>query len=188
MRHNYRTEALILGRLPNGEASATVFLLTREFGLVRARAQGLRKEGAKLAAALQTFCESEVTLVRGKETWRLAGASLIENWSTKLDLEGRTRAGRVAQLLIRLMRGESDDASIYGVMQGLLASLPGMSETDRDGAECLAALRLLQSLGLDAGDIPGEEGSYDATTLAQVVPIRSELISRVNRGISASGL
>ncbi len=186
MRHNYRTEALVLGRLPNGEASATVFLLTSEFGLVRARAQGLRKEGAKLAGALQTFCESEVTLVRGKEIWRIAGATCIENWSTKLTLSNRLRAGRIAHLLMRLLRGESDDAEIFPIMQGLLHALAQTTEEQGDSAECLAALKILQALGLDAGPLP--EAGYGERALEEITSARNTFVSRVNRGITASGL
>ena len=43
-----------------------VTLLTPELGLVRARAEGVRRSGAKLAHALQTLHASDVILVRGK--------------------------------------------------------------------------------------------------------------------------
>ena len=48
---------MVLSRAPKGEANASIVLLTQDIGLVRARAQGVRRSGAKLAAALATFAE-----------------------------------------------------------------------------------------------------------------------------------
>ena len=50
----------MLARTPLAEASASLLLLTEEFGLARARAQGVRKPGAKMAGALATLAESDV--------------------------------------------------------------------------------------------------------------------------------
>lgn len=55
----------MLARHPIKESALLLTLLTEELGLVWARAEGLRKPGAKLAHALQTLSGAEVTLVRG---------------------------------------------------------------------------------------------------------------------------
>lgn len=188
MRPRYSTRALVLGRSPVGEASASVALLTEEFGLVRARAQGVRKPGAKLAGALQTFAENEVILVRGKDGWRLSGALLSRRLATELTEHARLRAGRIASLSLRLIHGETRDADLFGILHGLIVSLPDLTEEEGEAAECLAALRLLAALGLDAGDIPGAPHEYDASALSAVVADRASYIARVNRGIAASGL
>lgn len=188
MRPRYSAEAIILARAPLAEASALLYLLTHEFGLVKARAQGVRKPGAKLACAVQTFNESDVILVRGKDGWRLSGAVLAKNWFETLPASSRSRAGRIARLLLRLVHGESHDALSFYIFRGLLEVLPSLNEEEADAAECLAALRILRTLGLDAGDIPGGEGIYEASVLASVIHDRRVFIGRVNRGIEASGL
>ncbi len=91
-------------------------------------------------------------------------------------------------MILRLMHGESNDSTPFYAFRGLLEALPDLSPEDADAAEVLAALRLLRSLGLDAGDMPGLEGDYDADALAAVSADRRSYISRVNRGIGASGL
>src|SRR3989338_9216530 len=96
MRHKYETRGIVLSRSSLGEANAFITLLTPELGLVRARAQGLRRSGAKLAAALPTLAESSVVLVRGRDGWRLAGAVLEENWFARIQrAAARARAARV---------------------------------------------------------------------------------------------
>lgn len=189
MRHKYVTPAIVLGRSPIGEASTLVVLLTRELGILRARAQGLRKPGAKLASALQTLSGADVTLVRGKEGWRLSGAILTDNHFDGLTPDMRARAGRIASLMTRLVSGDSEEEELYRFFEELLHALPGLPEEEQDEAEIAAALSLLLVLGLDAGEsVPRAEGRYGPQALAYVRAHRKRLIERVNRGIEASGL
>jgi len=188
MRHKYATPAVVLGRTPLSEAGALATLLTSEFGLVRARAEGVRRPGAKLAHALQTFDESDVSLVRGKDGWRLTGAVLSHDHFHALTAAARTRAARVSTLLLRLVHGESEagEASLYFLFRAFLSALPELSEEGQDAAEVLAALRLLNALGLDSGAQPPP--GYDEVALDYAISERAELVKRVNRGITASGL
>ena len=194
MRHKYATPSIVLSRSPLSEASALVTLLTSEVGLVRARAQGIRKPGAKMASALQTFVESDVMLLRGKEGWRLAGALHSNDWFSKLARPARLRAGRIASLLLRLVHSEISEANpvLYTIFLELLTALSQTNELDEsaaDAAECLAALRILHALGVDAGEIPGGlSGDYCIETLEEATSGRADLIIRINRGIAASGL
>jgi DNA repair protein RecO len=197
MRHKYASPAIVLSRTPLSEASALITLLTPEVGLVRARAQGVRKPGAKMASALQTFVECDVTLLRGKDGWRLAGALQTNNWFAKLERPARMRAGRIANLLLRLVHGDSSDREsndqLFTLFREFLSALAEtdatLGETEQDAAECLAALRLLHVLGVDAGEIPGTvTGGYTPEFLETVAENRADLILRINRGISASGL
>lgn len=183
MRHKYATRAVVLHRSPLAESAMLVALLTDDFGLVRARAEGLRKPGAKLAHALQTLSEVEVTLVRGKEGWRLSGALLARNRFEEFSRTERLRAGRVASLLLRLVHGESSDPVIYRLFSEFLEAFPGKSEELQDTIECLAALRIVSTLGLDAGDVPPLETESPFTPEE-----RRDIVMRINRGLTASGL
>jgi hypothetical protein len=207
MRHKYASPGIVLARTPLSEASALITLLTPEVGLIRARAQGVRKPGAKMASALQTFVECDATLLRGKEGWRLAGALQVHDWYAKLEhTPARLRAGRIASLMLRLVHGESfDQASneiFYTIFREFLSALAGTESTDasivlddvldeaeQDAAECLAALRILHALGVDAGEVPGTvTGNYAPEILEAVAENRADFILRINRGIAASGL
>jgi DNA repair protein RecO (recombination protein O) len=189
MRHKYETAGIVLTRTPLGEANTLITVLTPGLGVIRARAQGLRKPGAKLAIGLTTLTESELVLVRGKEGWRVAGAVLSENWFERMQQrDARARAARVSGLLLRLVVGEAHDAVLFPVMQGLLEALATLPDELHEAAEFLAVLRVLAALGLDAGEIPGETHIFDAEALAAVVTNRNGYIERINNGIAASGL
>ncbi len=158
-----------------------VTLLTEDFGLVRARAEGIRKPGSKLTHALQTLSETEVVILSGKDGWRLAGAVLEENWFAKLSRSGRLRAGRVGGLLLRLVQGESADARLFQVFIDFVRALPSLQEEEQDAMECAVALDVLRLLGLDDGP---EASCKEHASIED----RRALIARINRGISASGL
>jgi recombinational DNA repair protein (RecF pathway) len=188
MRPRYNTSAIVLARTPLAEASALLYTLTSEFGLVKVRAQGVRKPGAKLAPAVQTLIEHDAILVRGKDGWRLSGAVPTIDWFRALSTSNRSRAGRVGRLLLRLVQGETTDTELFILYRSFIEALTKLEEEDADTAEHLIALRLLKTLGLDAGNIPGEDVLFDATTLTQVRSDKRAYIMRINRGISASGL
>lgn len=188
MRPRYSTRAIILGRYAVGEASAEVLLLTADFGFIRARAQGLRKSGAKLSSALQTLGESDIFLMRGKDGWRLSGALLTTSHTPALSRPARLCAGRVVALITRLVHGEAHGGELFQIVSSFLHSLKELSLENIDAAECVAVLRILAHLGLDAGDIPGAVDDYHAATLQKIRRERSTYIARINRGIAASGL
>jgi DNA repair protein RecO len=179
MRPKYPTRAIVLARSPLAEESALITLITDEVGLVRARAQGVRKSGAKLAASLATLAESDVVLVAGKEGWRLSGATLVESWFKKLSPAMRKRAGHMSSLLLRLVHGESPDPALLDIFKTFLSELTVIEERQHDALECRAALQVLAVCGVDAGTLP---------TLEEISKDRVRYVARVNHGIEASGL
>lgn len=189
MRHRYETRGIVLTRSPLGEANALVTLITPGLGLVRARAQGVRRPGAKLAPALATFAESSLVLVRGNEGWRIAGAVLEEEWFSQIErVAARRAAARVSGLLLRLVAGEVHDPELFVIITGFFKALSILPEDMHEIAEVLAALRILKALGLDTGEIPGETFEFTPPVLALVLKARADYITRINRGIVASGL
>lgn len=186
MRHKYSTSGLVLSRSGVGEGSLIVNLLTPDLGLVRAVVQGVRKPSAKLASAIQTLCESDVMLVRGKEGWRLPNAVLATNWFSKLERPARLRAGRIASLLLRLVTGESADHELFSTYREFLSALTTLPEEEEDAAECLAALRIVRGLGFDDGELPGI--GFESSALAPILADRRGFVTRINRGLAASGL
>ncbi|MDB5244646.1 MAG: repair protein RecO, repair protein RecO [Parcubacteria group bacterium] len=189
MRHKYETRGIVLARTHTGEATTIVTLITPELGLLRARAQSLRASGAKLAHALTTLAESSLVLVRGRDGWRVAGAMLEENWFVRLEeASAKQTAGRVSSLLLRLVAGEATDAELFPIIAAFLEALVALPEAEHDAVEVITALRILRALGLDAGEIPGDATDFAPATLQAVAQSRTAYITRINHGITASGL
>lgn len=188
MRHKYATRGIVLARSHTGEATTFLTILTSELGLVYARAQSLRVPKAKLASALATYAESSLLLVRGKESWRIAGAVLEENWFAPMNTQARAAAARVSGLLLRLVAGEVCDPKLFSAVIGFFKALATLPKDVYEAVEILVVLRVLTILGFDAGEIPGEISAYTPAVLAQVIENRTNYIARINRGIAVSGL
>ena len=189
MRHKYDTRGIVLARSPLGEAHASLAILTAELGLVRARATGLRRSGGKLAHALVTFAESDLTLVVGREGWRVTGAVLHKNWFASLSSpDARRRASRVTGLLLRLAPGEVAETELFTITSHFFRALEAEAEPTLESAELLAATRVLAELGFDDERGEGALPAFAPAELLEVQHHRDRYIARINRGIAASGL
>jgi recombinational DNA repair protein (RecF pathway) len=70
----YVTQCLVIESYDQGEHDRVYKLFTREFGMITAHAKSVRKLESKLRAHVMPRSMSLVTLVQGKEIWRLVGA------------------------------------------------------------------------------------------------------------------
>jgi hypothetical protein len=141
-----------------------------------------------MSAGLQTLSSSDVTLLRGKDGWRMAGAVLDTNWARELDAAARKRAARVFELADRFIRGEHEDAELFKLLSIFLQALEGKDEDDQDAIEILTVVRLLHILGLDDGDTFGASDDFSDIPMTAARSERTDLIARINRGITSSGL
>ncbi|TSC58073.1 MAG: DNA repair protein RecO [Parcubacteria group bacterium Greene0416_79] len=196
MYHLYHTPAFVLGGAAFGEGSRYIALLTREFGLITARAQSVCEERSKLRYGLQEWALSEVTLVRGA-MWRVTNAVLMLNIFTRL--RGAPDAvamfGRVFRLLRRLLPGEEKNEKLFSAVQGAFAFFE--HEQARGGSvesvEIILVLRILYLLGYLApqgecrpfvSDVLG----WDASLLREAQRVRSRALASINQSLKASQL
>ena len=70
----YVTKCIVIESYDRGEHDRVYKLFTREYGMVLAHAKSIRKLESKLRAHVRPRSVALVTLVQGKEVWRLVGA------------------------------------------------------------------------------------------------------------------
>src|SRR3989338_3919171 len=80
--HIYTTRGIVLAERPIREADRIYTIITHDLGLIRAIAIGVRKEASKLRGNIEPFSLSSVSLVRGREYWRLTSAEYIQDISS----------------------------------------------------------------------------------------------------------
>ena len=73
--HVYKTTGIILQAIPSGDSNLFLSIFTRELGLIKATAQGVRYLKSKLRYSTQKYDFSIMSFVYGKHTWRLTNAS-----------------------------------------------------------------------------------------------------------------
>lgn len=140
MHHIYTTPAFVVHSTANGEAGKSLLLFTRDFGMLWATAQGVRLSNSKLRYHLQDYSFANVSLVRGKEMWRVTGAVEGDKKRTPTPL-----FVRVLQVLKRMLTGEEKNEKLFEIVETLY-KLP-FAEEEAEIVECIMMLRLLHSLG-----------------------------------------
>jgi len=101
----YVTKCLVIEAYDQGENDRVYKLFTREFGMLTAHAKSVRKLESKLRAHILPRTMSLVTLVQGKEVWRLVGAE--EQRAVPVI------AHSVIGLVKRFIRGEGAHEALY---------------------------------------------------------------------------
>lgn len=144
----YTTDALVVGSEDNLTADRVIVLFTREAGLVYARAVSVRREKSKLRYALQDFSLAHISLVRGKQGWRIIGAERADNlYFQTSDRRVRGALLRVLKLVRRLVRGEETHAALYDILIDGLAVFSVCRDDEIVRSERVLILRILSALG-----------------------------------------
>lgn len=105
----HHTEAVILKSVPSGETNMRVWLFTKQFGLIIALVQGVRKPGAKLQSHIVEYSFISADLIQGREVWRLISATQLYN-----PLVGKHRSPlarayvRTLTMINRFLAGEEE--------------------------------------------------------------------------------
>lgn len=160
----YTTRGIVLSQWPVREADRIYSILTRDFGLVRARALGVRKESSKLRGNLEPLALSSVSLVRGKEHWRATSAELIRSIPFLPEL------ARPLSLLEKLVQGESANSELFDAIERALE----ISEAPDDVFE----IRLVSQILFNLGYLKEEDLALG----------KKDLIKAVNNGLQYSHL
>lgn len=195
MYEKYRTEAIVLAREPRGEGDACMTLLTREFGVITVDVKSVREERSHLRYALQTLTFLDATLVRGKISWRVAGARALEIYGFSLqETASRTAAFRIAFLIRRLVRGDFPEAvRFFETYRDALAAflLHEKDTVSVRSIETLCVLRMLAMLGYVAPKPSSlslflEQNTFTDTHLTEAEAHYPELVGIINASLSAS--
>ncbi len=191
MHDKYITEGIVLSKRAVGEANTLVLVLTRELGLVRARAQSARKEASKLRYGLEPLSVGRYTFVRGKAEWRLTGVDNVSRSLLSGTLEQRKRLGQVSRLLLRLLPGVESAPALFATVAGGFEALARTTQ-NADAVECVLVLRVLAHLGY-LPELPAlspfvESAAFTPELAQQALASRKLLIKLINDSLQATGL
>lgn len=193
--HIYNTRGLVLESTNVGEANKMYTLFTADVGVVRASAQGVRLQKSKLRYSLQDFSFSNLSLVRGKEIWRITSAKIEKNLYT--DFKERADivkvVARIFTLLKRLIVGEEINKVLFDVVHNAVDFLYTQELTAEQVElfEKICVLRILSNLGYMApkrglAEFLGSEWSLDI--LSRFKPHQKIALEEINHALSASQL
>jgi DNA repair protein RecO (recombination protein O) len=160
----HTTEGLIISFRPLREADRVYSILTRDLGLIRATAIGVRKDASKLRGSLEPLTLASLSLVRGKEYWRLTSAQVIATIPSTPEML------RPLALLEKLVQGESAHQELFDMVREAIL--------DRKADDEMFEVRLVATILFHLGYLNKED-----LTLP-----KPELIKAINHGLDASHL
>lgn len=117
----HTTEGLVLEAYDQGEHDKAFKVFTRDFGLLICHAKGIRKLESKLRAHMLPRSFSLITLVQGREVWRLVGAENSHTLETVFIHE-------VSQLIERFVKGEGQHKALYDRIKRLVEISSSLDE------------------------------------------------------------
>ena len=114
--HIYTTRGIVLSERPVREADRIYTIITRDLGLVRAMATGVRKETSKLRGNIEPFSLASISFVKGKNYWRLISAELIQN------IPSISVIARPLALIEKLVQGEASNPEFFDAVEKTILS------------------------------------------------------------------
>lgn len=151
----YTTRALVCGSFDRNAADRSYRLFTERAGMLYASARSVRAERSRQRYALQDFSLVRVSLVKGKQGWRIGSVEPLHNYyHLAVDKSARGSVVRLLRLLRRFLRGEAPEPELFSYV---VHALPRLSGTlpDRATEELVTLVHCLQLLGyVDADAVP----------------------------------
>ena len=158
MSHNiYNTQGIILDSFGIGEADKLFRIFTRELGLIEATAQGIRKIESKNRYGLQDFSISDISLVRGREVWRITNVIPQENLFSVFSVNfvvGKINGKfetllNVFSLLKQLIHGEERNENLFDLIIDGIDFLKNndLKNNNLENFEILMKIKILYNLG-----------------------------------------
>lgn len=147
----YRDEGIVLRTQKLGETDRIITLLTREHGLIRAVAKGVRRTSSRFGGRLEPFCIVELQCYEGRTLDTITQAESVAMYGPAIsaDIDKYFAANTMVETAERLATHDAP-GSQYHLLYGALRSLA----QDRAPRELVRDGYLLRALGL-AGWAPG---------------------------------
>ena len=191
------TPGLIIDSRPYGEAGKILYIFTRDLGLVRVVAQGVRLEKSKLRYQAQNYSFGQFSLVRGKEYWRLVGveANKTEDPAQSSKESWLAILAPLALLLKRLLQGEEAHPELFLCLEAcdqFLKKEEKLGNELEKTLESVMVFRILDRLGYIGTDrsLDGElrKNELSLALIESLGSKRLEINKHINRALKESHL
>lgn len=128
----YRYRALVLKKREVGETDRIYTFFTREAGKISALAKGVRKSEAKLASALETGSEVDITIVRTRGMGKVAGAILENSYgAARENFEVLRLVVATLNIFDKLVEPDESDQILFDMLAQYLLTMELFAREDQ---------------------------------------------------------
>lgn len=152
----YTTDSFVIKNSPSKDADVSLLLFTEQFGLLYAAAKSARAGMSKLKASLQTTNFSSISMVKGREVWRVTNAKKhIALYDKRIPPELRICFVKLLEHIARFCPKEVPESEIFSDLKSIAAfvflEFASLQSPEHPGhisaCEQWFLLRLLYNLG-----------------------------------------
>ena len=189
--HIYTTDGIILRRVPVGESSISLYILTMDLGLIIATAQAARAAVSKLRPALQEYSHVSVSCVKGKNGWKVTNVTEKTNFFFDYPEYIRKKLSKIASMILQMMPGESPHPEIFQTVKGGFEFMKSVEEKDLPNFEILTVLRILYQLGYVERKLAKsflENMEWSQGLLEEISKDKKNLVELINKALKESHL
>ncbi len=192
--HIYTTEAFVLQSLPHRENDGFFRVFTRDLGLIGASAKGVKRPHSKLALGLYSGSHANISLLRGKSSWRIVGVDPLSDTSRIFPSlsEQKKIWFRFLNTVKFFIKGEEKNNSIFehAILFKKALERRIFSLEELFILECIAVFSLMSFLGYGTRRAEYEfmnlEDPFTDQTISQVLKFKSLLVEDINTAFRAS--
>lgn len=194
MHNIYTTKAIIIKSIPIGEANKLYFLLTKDLGFIKATAQGIRLAKSKLKSSLQDFYCVNISLVKGKEIWRITSVENTRQIKLIGNIDKISIIKNIFSLLLRLIHGEEKNEKLFECLEEFYQFIfdNNLELDNLKDLETLTVLRILYNLGYFKNSEKFVEYCDDLKITEDKIKnfhlMRNEAILEINRSLKETHL
>jgi Recombination protein O N terminal len=168
--HAYTTKAIILHVVHTGENDSVYIMSTESLGLIVTRGTGVRFLKSKLRHVLVLGSCVLVTLIQGKQSWKIIGAE--EMYVPELSM--RKMLARLHVFIRKTIVFDVREGALYNILATLMrTTLPIQIPATRHTLEYIALIRILHYLSLWPHSFEHElllRGEYTEQVLLTLAP------------------
>ena len=141
MIRTYKATGINLKSMPIGESDRVLTVLTREFGLIRAVAPGVRKQRSTIGGRSELFVVNELLIAKGRSLDKITQAETVESHpGLSRNLGKLAGAQYLAELAIASALSDEPQEELFCLLSEHLSRLERLSDrTDTDSLALLVA-------------------------------------------------
>lgn len=187
-------KCFIIDSIDVGESSRSYLLLCENLGPLWAKATSVRKQQSKLRYHLQQYSNLRITLIEGREYFRIVGVSDFENSFKFEELGAKEKelVARIFQLFRRLLVGEERSSELYKFVVRCLKYLEENKGMDSDlifAFEIAIVANILMIQGyVDKKTFELPSGDINEEYLREIFSKKKEVLLLVNNALKSSHL
>lgn len=180
---------IVLALTPSDEANVVYTLLTRDLGVIRAKAQSIRKITSKLRYGLQYLSYGTVDIIRAKDYYRIVG---VEPVGTLVPADIYHKPlHRITALVPRLLPQDEVIDGLYESVYGAYELLQKYTQTPYESiVEIITVARILALGGYWNESLPTylESTLLAQEQLDQIMEKKQQYVHAINMALRHSHL